>query len=267
MMPSRYESFTEAVKHAAESPKTALYGTLAGMRDTPYYDAESVQYSSKRYPQVPSSYIHFFYLRRLAIVTSLIRKTMHGSNLKLIEIGCADGVVTYALADTFAKFFSDISGVDISPKMIEAANAHKGSRKIEFGLRPTYQFRKPYDLVVEVGVINYADAGEEIRSARDLTGENGYYLCSIAGADSLKNRLKHDEEKGFNNFLTYREYEAKLRERFTIEQAIPVGLFIPHIWKVPALARVIQPLCEAISAPFFPNLYLEKVYLLKPRVS
>jgi len=237
------------------------------MRDTPYYDAESVQYSSKRYPHVPSSYIHFFYLRRLAIVTSRIRKTIHGSGLKLIEIGCADGVVTYALADAFSNTFSDIAGVDISPKMIEAAEAHKGDRRIEFGLRQSYRFRNPYDLVVEVGVINYADADEEIRSARDLAGENGYYLCSIAGADSLKNRLKHDEEKGFNNFLIYREYEAKLRELFTIEKVIPVGLFIPHVWKMPALARVIQPLCEAIVAPFFPNLFLEKVYLLRPRVS
>lgn len=237
------------------------------MRDTDYYDAESSRYSSKRYPRVPQSYLQAFFLRRLHMVKVIIRDELHGDGLRLIEIGCADGVVTYALADSFGKTFSDIEAVDISPKMIAEAEANKGDRKIVFGLRQDFPFREHYDLVVEVGVINYADENEEFRFARTLIGAEGSYLCSVAGSDSLKNRLKRDEAKGFNNFLTYAEYEAKIREHFSIVRAMPVGIFIPHIWKLPALARIIQPIAEAVMAPLFPNLFHEKVYLLRSRTA
>ena len=234
------------------------------MKDTHYYDKESSQYSGKRYPAHPSTYVQSFYLRRLKLVLSLVGKTVRGGGLRLIEIGCADGVVTRALYDRFSDVFSDIAGVDISPKMIEEAKAQAGERRISFGLRDTYTFIGKYDLVVEVGVINYADEEEELRFARRITGDRGYYLCSIAGTSSLWNRLKPDEDKGFNNFRSYAEYEAAIREHFTILASVPVGLFTPHIWKVPALARIVQPLCESVLSPFFPNLFHEKLYLLKP---
>ncbi len=234
------------------------------MRDTAYYDAESKQYSSKRYPEVPSSYIQSFYLRRLAIARSIIAETIHGSGLSLVEIGCADGVVTNALYDTFSDVFSGIAGVDISAGMIEVAQAHKGNRNITFGLRDTYAFAPKYDLIVEVGVINYADENEEISFARKIIADTGFYLCSIAGTDSLQSRLKRDERKGFDNFHSYAVYEAKLRERFEIVKIAPVGLFIPYLWRLPALARIIQPIAETIMAPIAPSLFHEKLYLLKP---
>ena len=232
-------------------------------KDTRYYDKESSQYSGKRYPAHPSTYVQSFYLRRLKLLLSLVGKTMRGVGLRLIEIGCADGVVTRALYDRFSGVFSDVAGVDISPKMIGAAKAQAGGRDISFGLRDTYTFIGQYDLVVEVGVINYADDREELRFARRIVGDGGYYLCSIAGTSSLWNRLKPDEDKGFNNFRSYAEYEAEIREHFTILTSVPVGLFIPHIWKVPALARIVQPLVESLLAPLFPNLFHEKLYLLK----
>ena len=64
--------------------------------------------------------------------------------------------------------------------MIGAAKAQAGGRDISFGLRDTYTFIGQYDLVVEVGVINYADDREELRFARRIVGDGGYYLCSIA---------------------------------------------------------------------------------------
>ena len=234
------------------------------MKDTHYYDKESSQYSGKRYPTRPSTYVQSFYLRRLKLVLSLVGKTVQGSGLRLIEIGCADGVVTRALYDGFSEVFSDIAGGDISPKMIEEAKAQAGERRISFCLRDTYTFVGTYDLIVEVGVINYADEEEELRFARRMVGDSGYYLCSIAGTSSLWNRLKPHEDKGFNNFRSYAAYEAKIREHFTILASAPVGLFIPHIWKVPALARIVQPLCESVLSPLFPDLFHEKLYLLKP---
>ena len=234
------------------------------MKDTQYYDKESSQYSGKRYPAHPLTYVQSFYLRRLQLLSSLVGKTMRGAGLRLIEIGCADGVVTRALYDRFSDVFSDVAGVDISPKMIEEAKAQAGERNISFGLRDTYTFIGKYDLVVEVGVINYADEEEELRFARRIVGDGGFYLCSIAGTSSLWHRLKPREDKGFNNFRSYAEYEAEIREHFTILTSLPVGLFIPHIWKVPMLARIIQPLVESLLAPLLPNLFHEKLYLLKP---
>lgn len=237
------------------------------MKDTRFYDAESSRYSSKRYPSLASSYVQSFYLRRLAITFSMVRKFVRGRGLRLIEIGCADGVVTNALYDQFSGMFSDFAGVDISPKMIEEAKGHAGERQIVFELRGAHAFADSYDLIVEIGVINYANENEEIEFASRKIGQNGYFLCSIAGTSSLWNRLKPEEDKGFNNFRTYPEYEAKLREHFTILSIVPVGLFIPHIWKVPALARVVQPFFESILGPIMPSWFHEKVYLLKPRRS
>ena len=246
-----------------ESPKRARHGTLVRMRDTRYYDAESVQYSSKRYPARARSHTQAFYLRRLEIVKDLIRAYVHGTDRSLIEIGCADGVVTYALYDAFPGIFSHVDAVDISPKMIDQALAQRGNRRIAFGLREGFVFRDHYDLAVEVGVINYADDDQEIAFAHRMTAPDGCYLLSIAGSDSLLNRLKPGQADGFNNMRSYAEYEAKLRERFCVVRAVPVGLFIPHVWKVPVLARIIQPIAEFIMAPIVPNLFHEKVYLLK----
>lgn len=234
------------------------------MRDTQYYDRESSRYSEKRYPAVPGSYIQSFYLRRLALSIGLIRQAVHGSGLKLVEIGCADGVVTNALYDEFSGTFNNIAGVDISKAMVEAAAARAGGRHITFSQRDEHVFADTYDLIVEIGVVNYADADAEFRFAREKVSANGYYLCSVAGADSLLHWLKPDEGTGFSNFNSYAKYEAQLRTYFTIVSATPVGLFIPHVWKVPKLARIVQPLCEAVFSRIAPNLYHEKLYLLKP---
>ena len=234
------------------------------MRDTRYYDSESAHYSGKRYPEVPQTYVQSLFRRRLRIVLSLAASLSRRRCLALLEIGCADGVVTSTLYDEFPDCFARVDAVDISAKMIEAARANAGGRHITFALRDELSYASAYDLVVEVGVINYAREDEELDAARRHTGPNGRFLCSIAGSDSLKNRLKHDEAGGFNNFLTYAEYEKKIRDRFVIERVVPVGLFIPHIWKVPSLARIVQPMLETLLAPVAPNLFHEKVYLLKP---
>ena len=57
--------------------------------------------------------------------------------------------------------------------MIGAAKAQAGGRDISFGLRDTYTFIGQYDLVVEVGVINYADdrKSSASRGASSATGD------------------------------------------------------------------------------------------------
>jgi len=231
-------------------------------KDTSYYDAESGIYSAKRYPRVVTTYVQSFYQSRLRTLTSAVRgKVRQGGTM--IELGCADGVVTRALYDLFHNVFSEVVGVDISRGMIERAKEMSSDRNIKFFLREEGCQWSRYDLVVEVGVINYADAERELEFARTIVHPDGVYICSVAGRDSLWHRLK-PEDKRFRNFLLYSEYEELMRKHFFIASTSSVGLFIPHIWKVPAVARIVQPLIELVLRRIAPNLFQEKVYVLRP---
>ena len=235
------------------------------MKDTRYYDQESSRYSQKRYPAKAINYVQSFYLRRLRFTLDWIAREKQGSGMSLIEIGCADGVVINKLYDVFQDRFSDVSAVDISSGMIEAARAHAKDRRITFSLRSEHSYKERYDAIIEIGVINYADAAEELAFARSKMNEHSIYICSIAGTNSLwhKKSMRKGEDVGFNDFRSYAEYEQNIRQHFTIANVMPVGLFIPYIWHMPAVARIVQSVLETLLAPIAPMLFHEKLYLLK----
>jgi len=231
-------------------------------KNTAFYDAESDRYSSKRYPPVVRSHIQAFYRTRLqALLVYLERNASPGASL--LEIGCADGVVVRAIDDAFPHRFSNIKAVDISEKMIAQARRLSAGRNIKFSLRA--QEERTYDFVIEIGVVNYTDASQEFSEARRTLAPGGRYVVSVAGTESLWHRLKPREETGFRDFRSYREYEALLREHFTPEAVVPVGLFIPHLWKVPVLARPLQRAAEAIMRPIAPDWFQEKIYYLRAK--
>lgn len=234
------------------------------LKDTAFYDAESVRYSAKRYPAVVSTYVQSFYKSRLSVVHHYIHKYTNSG--RLIEIGCADGVVIKSIYDAFPEKFTEYTGVDISEGMIGAAKASKRDRDIAFVQRDESALSGLYDVVLEVGVLNYMDPEPEFSKVRGLLKSDGVYICAIAGTDSLWHRLKPHEEKGFRSFKSYAAYEAELGKHFIFVSSSAAGLFIPHIWKVPALARVVQPIFEMLLRKISPNLFHEKVYVLKPRI-
>ncbi len=234
------------------------------MKDTNFYDNESSKYSERRYPKLSSSYSQFFFKKRLSIILSLVGKSVSGrTNLSFLDIGCADGFVLNEIYKSFPSAFSKIAGTDVSPKMIETASHVYSSAPFVLKLRNDLTDRGPWDLIVETGVINYADFFEEIDYAHSVMKDIGYYIISLAGTNSLWNRIKK-EDKGFRNFLSYQKYEDEIKKHFDIVSSVPVGFFIPLIWKIPTLARIIQEL-EAVFRPIVPNLFHEKVYLLKRR--
>ncbi len=236
------------------------------MKDTKYYDKESVQYSQKRYPETEMHYVHFFFKRRLALLLGLLARITNGKRgMSLLEVGCADGFVLSTIAKKLSCF-DTLVGIDISPQMIETAKALNSDPRTHYYVRGERDFEKgSLDIIAEVGVLNLTDLREDLLFAKDHLKEGGYYICSLASSTSLTAKLKPSNRKDYKHFMSFTEYERTLREFFVIEARIPYGLFVPHIWKIPALARFIQPAVGQVFTKLLPNAFHEKIYLLRKR--
>lgn len=236
-------------------------------KDTEFYNKISESYSADRYPEVATSYTQFFFKKRLDLLIGAIKQTAlaQSSGLSVLEIGCANGVVLRKIHEVFKRNFSYFVGLDISPKMIEVASRENVDTNMIFKVRNEYNGLKEFDLIIEVGVINYTDSVEEEMSyAHSVLKDGGYYICSFAGTDSVLNKIKPGD-KGYNNFLSYIEYEQTMRKFFRIEKKIPVGFFVPLLWRFPAIARLKQPIVENFFKFFSPNLFHENIYVLKKK--
>jgi hypothetical protein len=231
------------------------------MKDTTFYNAESARYSSSRYPKQSITFTQFFFKKRLAIVLNEIGKiTNNKKELSLLEVGCADGVVVRAVWERYAAIFKNILAIDIAPQMIGVASKHNKNTSIAFSVRTDVALPGAHDLILEVGVLNFANLEEELRAVSTALVPGGRYICSLSSTTSLQNRLKG--ASGYRHLKSYKEYEAELCKYFVIEHVQGVGAFIPWLWKLPALARVVQPLADALILTTIPNLSHEKVYVL-----
>ncbi|MHB8651998.1 MAG: class I SAM-dependent methyltransferase [Minisyncoccota bacterium] len=234
------------------------------MKDVGFYNKESENYSAKRYPKTAITYVQFFFKRRREIVLSELRKLARGKRgLSLMEVGCADGVILQSVSKSFPGVFSSLVGVDTSPEMVKQARAQSGE-VAQFFVRGEGTSGKRFDVILEIGVANYADIDEELAHAKHLLKDDGVYGLSLAGSGSLNGYF--GKGVGYKNFLSYREYEEKIRRVFLIKKIIPCGFFIPLLWRVPPAARVIQKISEYIFVSFAPNLFHEKIYILKLKV-
>jgi len=234
------------------------------MKDTSFYNAESTAYSAKRYPARAMTFTQYFFKERLARVNGVVQTyaRTRGTPARLLEIGCADGVVVRALWQKMPHAFSAIDAVDLSPDMVATAAQNNADTPIRFMVRENASLTPPYDVVLEVGVLNYTDLEADLRDAARLLDAHGIYLCSVAGASSLQNKIKGSS--GYKHLLGYAQYEQELRRYFTIRHAVPVGIFVPLLWRLPALARIVQPWVEW-AGRISPNWALEKIYVLERR--
>jgi 2-polyprenyl-3-methyl-5-hydroxy-6-metoxy-1,4-benzoquinol methylase len=233
------------------------------LKDTEFYNKESTVYSEKRYPKVATSYTQFFFKERLKhTLLELQKNTVGIHECSLFEIGCADGIVLKEIHDAFGNAYSPMVGIDISPGMIAAAKEKFGTLGITFKTRQEYTDTRTFDAVIEIGVINYANLTEELEYIAKHINPTGVAIISLAGTGSLWDKTRKSDT-GFATFLSYHDYEAEIAKRFTIVKAIPVGLPLPVIWRAPAVARVVEGILETLFRPILPNLFHEKVYVLK----
>jgi hypothetical protein len=132
-----------------------------------------------------------------------------------------------------------------------------------FFVREAYTSAEPVDLVIETGVVNYAHFENELAFAREHLYSGGFYILSVAGTGSLRNRLRH--ESGFSDFRSYAAYDKLVQSEFAVRGVRGCGFFIPYLWRLPALARVIQRAVDSVAGILAPDLCHEKVYLLQKR--
>lgn len=233
-------------------------------RDTAFYNKASATYSSERYPAIPRSYRQFFFTRRLAVLIQEIEPLVApaGTPLSLLEVGCADGVVMRAIYDKFGSHFRELHGNDVSPDMIASAKRLHAGTPLTFSVRTEEPENARYDMLIETGVINYTDPATEIEYAARTLKDTGWYIVSYAGKGSFWDVFKPGK-KGYQNLLSYQEFEALVKKKFTIEKAVPVGFFVPLLWRLPSVAASIQTVVELMCSHFAPNRAHEKMYLLK----
>lgn len=231
-------------------------------KDINYYNKEGSMYSKKRYPEVDTEYVHFFFKKRREILMEMIRGIVSEKNehLSLLEIGCADGVIIQGIKKQYQKF-TRLVAVDIAPSMVAEAQRTSHS-SIEFYVRGQEGELGLFDVVVEVGVINLTDMNAEFRFVVEHLSQDGYYICSLASRTSLLSRLKI-KKNYFQNHLSFDEYESEIKKYFTIIDSEVYGIFVPTIWKVPFLGRIIQRIIEKVTKPLVPSLFHEKIYILQ----
>lgn len=238
------------------------------MKDKEFFNSESQKYSSKRYPEKAVTYIQYFFKKRLAFAIRELSKAFAGkSRQSLLEVGTADGIVIREIAAKIPGVFSSFVGTDTAEDMIAAARnltTVPGATFFVRGQEPLAAVQpKKFDAILEIGVANYTDFDQEIAEAKSRLNPNGVFVLSIAGNSSLHAKRKIDH--GYQNFLSYKEYEDKIKTAFTIEKAIPVGLELPFIWRWPAYARIKQPATDAFFRHLAPSLFHEKLYILRPK--
>jgi SAM-dependent methyltransferase len=231
-----------------------------------YYDKESPIYSERRYFGVTDTYVKYIFKKRKDLVLLLLSKVIKKhKSLTLLDIACADAIMTKFVDEAFPGSFSKFVGTDISKAMIDVA------RK-KFSTDERYSFytkdecpKIKFDIVFGMGYLTFAIFEEEMTFLFDRLKSDGYYICTLASKDSMFAKIKLSDKPYLKDYRTYKEYREMLQKYFEIIEEVPYGLFIPKLWAFPVIARIIQPIIERMLVSIFPDLFHEKVYLLKKK--
>ena len=123
----------------------------------------------------------------------LLRLASDVSGRRVLDAGCGEG----HLARLFARHGADVVGVDVSPRLIEAARSHTDRRQwditfLEADLtRGLPSYRRHFDLVVANMLLDtVADHMGLLRTASELLKPKGRFLLSLNNPYSAVNRGK-----------------------------------------------------------------------------
>ncbi len=232
-------------------------------RQVDYYDARSSSYSNERYPKVTSNYMHYVFKTRQKIFLDFLRGIINNlpENPSILEIGCADGLMFREIEKEFPNVFSKMVGVDVSPKMIEEANRQNKNTRSSFLLRENLAQEK-FDVIIELGVYPF-DMGEEMSIVKNSLKDNGYFFYSVSGSGSFYTNIKNKDAYHLKFHKTYKNYHKFFSNYFSVKKSQVYGMFIPKLWSIPPLARVLQPIFDFVFKIITPELFHEKIYLLQ----
>ncbi len=233
--------------------------------NTTFYDNASAEYSGKRYKGKTNSYIQFFFKRRLQLILNILKNNISDKkNLRLLEIGCADGIVVDTVVSNFSNSFSECVGTDISPEMIEMAKKKNNNKNISYYLKNNGESGL-FDVVLAVGFLSPGIFDQEFSYINKYLKPEGTVIVSLASKDSLYTKIKLRDKDYAKDYWNHRQYEDFLRRDFDLISTHPYGLFIPKLWAFPSVARIIQPTIETLLAPFLSGFFHEKLYVLRKR--
>jgi len=229
-----------------------------------FYNTESEHYSDRRYKGDTETYVQYFFKQRRDIVLKMLSGIIENkSDLSLLDIACADGVLTRDIDSKFPKAFAKLVGTDLAPQMVEVARKITVDRNnISFYVKDECPVDK-FDIVLGLGYLSKTIFEDEMSFLLKRLAENGYYICTFASKDSIFARLKLADKYYIKDYGDYKDYDVILSRYFSIVEEIPYGFFVPKLWSVPVLARIVQPIFDKIMRPICPSLFHEKVYLLK----
>lgn len=235
-------------------------------RTDDYYDEEASVYSAKRYPKVPVNYVQFLFTHRREVMFKLLGAVLAGSTppRTLLEIGTADGVLLRSIAKRLPDAFVKMLGSDLSHEMVAAAQELTHSPYISYIQRDSLPAGGDFTCVLEIGVGALAvDMQNELARAAAHLAPGGYFICAYAGGNSIATHWG-STAADISQLQPYKVYEAAMRKHFSIERKVPYGIYVPLLWKVPVLARLLQPVAELLGQ-LAPSLAHEQLYLLKKK--
>jgi SAM-dependent methyltransferase len=230
-----------------------------------FYDSESDQYSKKRYEGLLSTYTQFLFRKRLEIFLGMFKQIAGQRKVSLLDIGCADGIVINRIQRAFPQSTHKVVGIDISPQMIAQARESIKDPRASFYLRNEAP-QEMYGVILELGV-HVENLEDEIQYVKNHLVNGGYFIYSVAGRDSLHARIKLQNAAYVKDYRSYADAERILSEHFEIVDSQAYGFFIPKLWSIPPLARVLQPIIDSILRGITPSLFHEKIYLLRDKRS
>ena len=230
-----------------------------------FYNQESEQYSQKRYGGQVDSYVKYFFNQRLNLVLTMLHRISKGrSDMSLLEVGCADGVVLRQTKRTLSEKFTRLVGVDIAENMIARARILSVGMGIEF-FSKNQTLNEKFHTILLVGFMTGPLIELERAYVNEHLKDGGYAIISLAGRHSLQARLKLQDKPYLADYRTYREYRELLEKNFEIINTQYYGLVIPKLWRFPKLARFLQPALDSIGTFLFPELMHEVLYLLRKK--
>lgn len=236
-------------------------------RQDDYYDKEASTYSEKRYPSVVRNYVQFLFTRRRDIVLTYIGRVIAHTDTPrtLFEMGCADGILLRSISDRYSRAFASLTGSDVSESMLRVAREATKDPSITYLLRDSLPRSGSYTCAMEIGVgALVLDTKGELQILASQLSPGGYLICSIAGADSFA-AIWGSTAADRSLLKTYADYETDMQTYFTIKQVRSCGIYMPLLWRVPALGRLLQPIAELVGR-LVPERTHERVYLLKKKI-
>lgn len=231
--------------------------------NTTFYDKASGEYSNRRYKSGTNSYIQFFFKRRLSLTIDILQKYLSGrNNLSLLEVGCADGIVIETIDSKYSNNFTKYIGTDISPEMIKVASEKNKNNKINYYIKNSNE-QGGFDFVLAIGFLSPGIFDREFDYIKKFLKKDGIAIVSMASRDSIYTKLKLKDQEYSKDYWNHNQYMEFLQKDFDVLCTKPCGLFIPKLWVLPVLARIAQPICESVFKFIIPNLFHEKLYVLR----